>query len=106
MSGEGRTWPYIPLAVGVAAGVSAVVCGVLARDRYDALANRNWSFAGAQSLKSQGEDLQVASFVLGGTAVVGSLVAWAGFSKKRTTIRPVALATADRAYLGLTGELP
>jgi hypothetical protein len=37
---------------------------------------------------------------------MGSLVAWAGFSKKRTTYRPVALATADGAYIGLMGDLP
>ena len=106
LAGETPRWPYIPLSIGVAAGISAAVCGLLARDRYDALANRNWSLAEARSLKSQGENLQVAGVVLGGTAVVGSLVAWVGFSKKGKPYRPAALATADGMWVGVVGELP
>ena len=61
-----RWWPWIPTLVGSGAAVAAGICAVVARDRYNALSDKSQPFQSAQALKGEGQNWQLASFVLSG----------------------------------------
>lgn len=72
-------WPWIPMAVGVGAGLAAGVCALVARERYNELSDKTQSLESARSLKSSGESWQWASYLLAGAAAAGVAVGIAGF---------------------------
>jgi hypothetical protein len=64
-------WPWIPMTVGAAAGIGAGICALIARNRYDGLSDKNQPLDSALSLRSSGEDWQLASYILSGVAAAG-----------------------------------
>lgn len=98
-------WPWIPTVIGGGAAIAAVVCAGVARDRYDALSDRNQSYTSAQAAKTEGENWQLASFILAGTAVVGLGTGVWGFVT-RAPVTPVAVPMPGGGMVGVSGELP
>ena len=82
-----RQWPWIPTIVGSGAAVAAGICAVVARDRYNTLADRSQPYQAAQAAKGEGQKWQVASFVLSGVAVAGLTTGLFGFVT-RSSERP------------------
>jgi hypothetical protein len=104
-----RRWPWIPTAVGAGAAVAAGICAVVARDRYNGLADKTQSYARAQAIKSQGEGWQVASFVLAGVAVVGIGTGIVGFSARSSGGPSVSAAVSPvpgGGVVAVAGDLP
>jgi hypothetical protein len=96
-----KPWPWIPLAIGASAATAAGICALVARDRYDALADKSQPYASAVVLKDQGENWQTASYVLAGVAAVGVATGVLGFAT-----RPAVTPVPGGAVVALTGDLP
>jgi hypothetical protein len=108
---EPRTsrWPWIPTVVGSGAAVMAGICAVLARDRYNALSDKSQPYQAAQTLKSDGQSWQVASFVLSGVAVAGlttGLIGFATRSSERSSLSAVAAPMAGGGMIAVAGDWP
>jgi hypothetical protein len=104
-----RRWPWIPTIVGSGAAVVAGLCAVVARDRYNALADRSQTLQSAQASKSEGQKWQVASFVLSGVAVAGLTTGVWGFvgrSPERSSVALVATPVHGGGMLAVAGDLP
>jgi hypothetical protein len=102
-------WPWIPTVVGVGAGIGAGICALWARSDYNGLSNRNRSYDEARALKSNGERLQLASFVLTGVAVVGVGAGIVGFVTRRSGGSSVSAAASPLpggGMIAVAGTLP
>jgi hypothetical protein len=102
-------WPWIPTALGGAAAVAAGLCAVVARNRYNGLADRTQTYGSARALKSEGEKWQVASFVLAGAAAVGVGTGLVGFATRGSggaQVTAFAAPLAGGGMLAIAGELP
>ncbi|MBN2575740.1 MAG: hypothetical protein JXP73_14335 [Deltaproteobacteria bacterium] len=102
-------WPWIPTAIGGAAGVAAGICAVVARNRYDALADKTRSYESAKALKSAGEKWQWASFALAGAAVAGIGTGLVGFVTRSSGPSRVAALPSPLpggAMVAFSGGLP
>ena len=97
-------WPWIPTAIGAGAAVAAGICGVVARDRYEALSDRRHSYASARAFKSEGENWQLASFVLAGVAVAGIGTGVVGFAARSPVV--VAAPAPGGGMVTIAGGLP
>jgi hypothetical protein len=83
-------WPWLPTLVGAGAALSAGVCALVARQRYDGLSDRSQSLGSARSLKSSGETWQTAAYVLSGVAAAGLGVGIVGFATRSSEGHTVA----------------
>jgi hypothetical protein len=95
--------------VGSGAAVAAGICAVVARDRYNALSDKSQPFQTAQALKGEGQNWQVASFVLAGVAVAGLTTGLIGFvtrSPERSSLSAVATPIAGGGMVAVTGDWP
>jgi hypothetical protein len=102
-------WPWIPTAVGAGAAVAAGICAAVARDRYNGLSDKGQSYDSARALKSQGENWQLASFVLAGVAVAGLGTGIVGFSTRSSGSPSVAALVSPvrgGGMVALAGDLP
>jgi hypothetical protein len=99
--GVAKAWPWIPTVLGGSAAVAAGLCALVARDRYNALADKSQPYASAVVLKEEGENWQTASYVLVGVAVVGLATGIVGFAT-----RPAVTPVPGGAMVSLTGALP
>jgi hypothetical protein len=102
-------WPWIPTALGAGAAIGAGVCGLIARNRHEGLADKTQPYSGAQALKSSGERWQLASFVLSGVAAVGLGTGIVGFSTRSSgasTVVAVATPIPGGGVVGIAGGLP
>ncbi len=97
-------WPWIPTAIGAGAAVAAGFCGLVARDRYEGLADKTQSYASARALKSEGERWQLAGLVLAGVAVAGVTTGAIGFATRSPAV--VAAPAPGGAVVSLAGGLP
>ena len=97
-------WPWIPTAIGAGAALAAGICGVVARDRYEALSERRQSYASARAFKSEGEKWQLASFVLAGVAVAGLGTGVVGFATRSPVV--VAAPAPGGGMVAIAGRLP
>ena len=104
-----KQWPWIPTIVGSGAAVAAGICAVVARDRYNALSNKSQPYQTAQGLKGEGQNWQVASFVLSGVAVTGLTTGLIGFvtrSSARSSLSAVATPMAGGGLVAVAGDWP
>lgn len=97
-------WPWIPTVIGAGAALAAGICGVVARDRYEALSDRRQSYASARAFKSEGENWQLASFVLAGVAVAGLGTGVVGFATRSPVV--VAAPAPGGGMVAIAGRLP
>ena len=112
-----KQWPWIPTVVGSGAAVAAGICAVVARDRYNTLADRSQPFQSAQAVKGEGQKWQVASFVLSGVAVASLTTALVGFvtrsseqlsaqSSERSSLSAVATPIPGGGMVAVAGDWP
>jgi hypothetical protein len=104
-----RQWPWIPTLVGSGAAVAAGICAVVARDRYNTMADRSQPFQTAQAAKVEGQKWQVASFVLSGVAVAGlttGLIGFATRSSERSSVALVATSVRGGGMVAAAGDWP
>jgi len=104
-----RQWPWIPTILGSGAAVAAGICAIVSRDRYNALSDRSQPYQTAQALKGEGQNWQIASFVLSGVALAGVSTGLIGFvmrSPERASLSAVAAPMPGGAMLAVAGEWP
>jgi ABC-type Fe3+-siderophore transport system permease subunit len=108
-----KQWPWIPTVVGSSAAIAAGICAVVARDRYNTLADRSQPFQSAQAVKGEGQKWQVASFVLSGVAVASLTTALVGFvtrssvqSSERSSMSAVATPIPGGGMVAVAGDWP
>jgi len=104
-----KQWPWIPTLVGSGAAVAAGICAVVARDRYNALSDKSQPFQAAQALKGEGQNWQVASFVLAGVAAAGLTTGLIGFvtrSSERSSLSAVATPIPAGGIVAVAGDWP
>lgn len=108
-----KQWPWIPTLVGSGAAVAAGICAVVARNRYNTLADRSQPFQTAQAAKGEGQRWQVASFVLSGVAVASLTTGLVGFvtrpaerAYERASMAIVATPVQGGGMLAVAGDLP
>jgi hypothetical protein len=104
-----KRWPWIPTMVGSGAAVAAGICAVVARDRYNALSDKSQPFQSAQALKGEGQNWQLASFVLSGVAVAGLATGLIGFvtrSPERSSLSAVATPIPEGGMVAVAGDWP
>jgi hypothetical protein len=102
-------WPWIPTAIGAGAAIGAGICAMVARDRYNALSDKNQPYDNARTLKSQGEGWQVAAFVLGGVAAAGLATGIVGFSMRPTAGSSLSASVSPvpgGGMIAVAGDLP
>ena len=102
-------WPWIPIVAGSGAAVMAGICAVVAHDRYNALSNKSQSYQSAQALKGDGQNWQIASFVLSGVAVAGLSTGLVGFvtrSSRPSSMALVATPLSDGGMVAIAGDWP
>jgi hypothetical protein len=97
-------WPWLPTAIGASAAVGAGICALVARERYNGLSDRTQTYANAQALKTEGENWQLASFVLAGVAVAGVATGVVGFATRSPV--PVAAPVPGGGMVAIAGALP
>jgi hypothetical protein len=98
-------WPWIPTAVGAGAAVGAGLCALVARNRYNALADKTQTYESAKEIKLEGESWQLASFVLAGAAAVGLGTGIVGFAT-RTPVTALASPIPGGGMIAIGGQLP
>jgi len=107
---SGPRWPWIPMTVGTGAAVSAAICALMARNRYDALAGqKSRPYDDALALKREGERWQTAAYVASGVAAVGIGVGIWGFLSSepgKPAVTPTVSPTPGGAVLSMSGGLP
>ena len=104
-----KQWPWIPTMVGSGAAIAAGICAVVARDRYNALSDKSQPFQAAQALKGEGQNWQVASFVLAGVAAAGLTTGLIGFvtrSSERSSLSAVATPIPGGGIVAVAGDWP
>jgi hypothetical protein len=104
-----RQWPWIPTILGSGAAVAAGICAIVSRDRYNALSDRSQPYQTAQALKAEGQNWQIASFVLSGVALAGVTTGLIGFlmrSPERASLSAIAAPMPGGAMLAIAGEWP
>ena len=104
-----KQWPWIPTIVGSGAAVAAGICAVVARDRYNALSDKTQPFQTAQALKGEGQNWQVASFVLSGVAVAGLTTGLIGFVTRlpeRSSLSAAATPMPGGGMVAVAGNWP
>ena len=104
-----RQWPWIPTIVGSGAAVAAGICAIVARDRYNALSDRSQPYQAAQALKSEGQNWQVASFVLSGAAVAGLTTGLLGFATRSSETSSLSASAAPipgGGMIAVVGDWP
>jgi hypothetical protein len=102
-------WPWIPTVVGAGAAVGAGLCAWVARSRYNSLADKTQSYGSAKELKLEGEDWQLASFILSGVAVAGLGTGLVGFvtrSSHNSSVTAVASPLPGGGMLSISGDWP
>lgn len=104
-----KQWPWIPTIVGSGAAVATGICAIVARDRYNALSDRSQPYQTAQALKSEGQNWQLASFVLSGVAVAGLTTGLIGFvtgSSEPSSVSAVAAPIPGGGMIAVAGDWP
>jgi hypothetical protein len=104
-----KQWPWLPTIVGSGAAVAAGICALVARDRYNALSDKTQPFQTAQALKGEGQNWQVASFVLSGVAVAGLTTGLIGFvtrSPERSSLSAAATPIPGGGMVAVAGNWP
>ena len=104
-----KQWPWIPAMVGSGAAVAAGICAVVARERYNTLSDKSQPLQTAQALKGEGQNWQVASFVLSGVAVAGLTTGLIGFvtrSPERSSLSAVATPIPGGGLVAVAGDWP
>jgi hypothetical protein len=102
-------WPWIPTTVGAGAAVAAGICALIARNRYGGLSDKTQPYESARSLKSSGENWQLASFILSGVAVAGLGTGIFGFVTRSSGGPPVTAAVtpvSGGGMVAIAGGLP
>jgi hypothetical protein len=102
-------WPWIPTAVGAGAAVAAGLCLLVAKSRYDAMADRSKLHVEIIELKNEGEAWQTAAMVTSGVAVIGLATGIVGFAtagSRKSAITPTATVLRGGGLVALTGVLP
>ena len=104
-------WPWLPTLLGSGAAVAAGICAVVARDRYNALADRSQPYQTAQAVKGEGQKWQTASVVLSGVAVAGLTAGTIGFlarsserSSERSSVTVVAAPVQGGGLVAIAGD--
>jgi hypothetical protein len=98
-------WPWISTALGAGAAVGAGICALVARNRYNALADKTQTYESAKEIKLEGESWQLASFVLAGAAAVGLGTGIVGFAT-RTPVTALASPIPGGGMIAIAGQLP
>lgn len=105
-AGERRGgWPWIPIAVGGGAAITAGICALVARDRYNALSDRSQSYASALATKQSGETWQWASYGFAGLATAGLGTGLLGLWSRHTVTAQVSVLPGG-GMMALRGDLP
>jgi len=102
-------WPWLPTAVGASAGVAAGLCLLMAKRRYDAMADKSRLHVEIIELKNEGEAWQTAAIVTSSVAVIGLTAGILGFvtaGSRKVTLAPTATMLSGGGLVALTGTLP
>jgi hypothetical protein len=102
-------WPWLPTAVGASAGVAAGLCLLMAKRRYDAMADKSRLHVEIIELQNEGKAWQTAAIVTSSVAVIGLTAGILGFvtaGSRKTTITPTATVLSGGGIVALTGTLP
>ena len=102
-------WPWLPTAVGASAAVAAGLCLLMAKRRYDAMADKSRLHVEIIELQNEGEAWQTAAIVTSSVAVIGLATGIVGFvtaGSRKTTIAPTATVLSGGGLVALTGTLP
>jgi hypothetical protein len=102
-------WPWIPTAVGASAAVATGLCLLMAKRRYDAMADKSRLHVEIIELQTEGEAWQTAAIVTSSVAVIGLATGIIGFvttGSHKTTIAPTATVLNGGGLVALTGTLP
>lgn len=100
--GPRRVWPWVATSAGVALGLAAGTCAILARQHYVELDDRRQSLASAQAHRDDGSRYQTASLVLGGASVIAFTAGLIALTRNPTTEKPktnLALAPLDSGLM-------
>jgi len=102
-------WQWIPTVVGASAAVTAGLCLLMAKRRYDAMADKSRLHTEVIELKDEGEAWQNAAIVTSSVAVIGLTTGIVGFvtaGSRKSTITPTATVLSGGGLIALTGTLP
>ncbi|HEX7499694.1 MAG TPA: hypothetical protein VF524_05235 [Polyangia bacterium] len=102
-------WPWLPTAIGASAAVAAGLCLLMAKRRYDAMADKSRLHVEIIEFQNEGEAWQTAAIVTSSVAVIGLTTGILGFvtaGSRKTTITPTATVLSGGGIVALTGTLP
>ena len=102
-------WQWIPTVVGASAAVASGLCWLMAKRRYDAMADKSRLQVEVIELKEEGEAWQTAAIVTSSVAVIGLATGIVGFATAgsgKSTVTPTATVLRSGGLVALTGTLP
>lgn len=102
-------WPWLPTAIGASAAVAAGLCLLMAKRRYDAMADKSRLHVEIIELQNEGETWQTAAIVTSSLAVIGFATGVVGFvtaGSRKVTLAPTATVLSGGGLVALTGTLP
>ena len=104
-----QRWPWIPTAVGASAAVAAGLCLLMAKRRYDAMADRSKLHVEIIELQNEGKSWQTAAIVTSSVAMISLATGVIGFlttGSRKNAVTPTATVLNGGGLVALTGMLP